>query len=82
MKAHPEIADYSGLEQYYELNLLNILKAQGTSYICWQEIFDNGVKILPDTVVDVWKGGNWQEDMAAVVRGAHLSIAVVTAMHA
>jgi hypothetical protein len=44
------------------------LRLQGTSYICWQEIFDNGVKILPDTVVDVWKGGNWQDDMAAVVR--------------
>ena len=68
MKQHPEIKDYAGLEQYYELQLLNILKAQGTSYICWQEIFDNGVKILPDTVVDVWKGGNWQQDMAAVVR--------------
>jgi hypothetical protein len=28
MKAHPEIKDYAALEQYYELQLLNILKAQ------------------------------------------------------
>ena len=39
---------------------------QGTSYMVWQEIFDNGAKILPDTVIDVWKGGNWQEEMVKV----------------
>jgi hexosaminidase len=74
MKAHPEISDYAALEQYYELQLLNILKDQNTSYICWQEIFDNGVKILPDTVVDVWKGGNWQQDMAAVAQAGYHSV--------
>ena len=53
-------------ETQYEQKLLNILKDQGTSYIVWQEIFDNGAKILPDTVIDVWKGGNWQEEMVKV----------------
>ena len=51
-----------------EQKFLNILKAQGTSYIVWQEIYDNGAKILPDTVIDVWKGGNWQAEMANVTR--------------
>ena len=58
-------------ETQYEQKLLNILKDQGTSYIVWQEIFDNGAKILPDTVIDVWKGGNWQEEMVKV-RASHL----------
>lgn len=74
MKEHPEITTYAELESYYEVNLLEILKAQNTSYIVWQEIFDNGVKILPDTVVDVWKGGNWQEDMAAVAKAGYHSV--------
>ena len=66
--AHPTVSSFGDLEQYYELELLKILNAQGTSYICWQEIFDNGVKILPDTVVEVWKGGGgaWQADMSRV----------------
>ena len=34
----------------------------------WQEIFDNGAKILPDTVIDVWKGGDWQEEMEKVTK--------------
>jgi hexosaminidase len=38
------------------MQLLDFLKEQGTSYIVWQEIFDNGAKILPDTIIDVWKG--------------------------
>jgi len=58
-------------ETQYEQKLLNILKDQGTRYIVWQEIFDNGAKILPDTVIDVWKGGNWQEEMVKV-RASHL----------
>lgn len=60
------LSSFADLETLYEQKYLDILKAQGSSYIVWQEIFDNGAKILPDTVVEVWKGGNWQEDMAAV----------------
>ena len=36
MNEHPNITSYAELEAYYELNLLNILNAQGTDYICWQ----------------------------------------------
>ena len=66
MDAHPEIKDYAALESYYEVQLLKILEAQNSSYMVWEEIFDNGVKILPDTVVDVWKGG-WQTTMGKAV---------------
>eukprot|EP00043_Microstomoeca_roanoka_P004994 m.53038 g.53038 ORF g.53038 m.53038 type:complete len:523 (-) comp12750_c0_seq1:250-1818(-) len=74
MKQHPEVSTYADLEQYYELNLLEILSAQNTSYICWQEIFDNGVKILPDTVVDVWKSEGWNDTMARVTQAGYNSV--------
>ena len=51
-----------------------MLKNKGISYIVWQEIFDNGAKIAPDTVIDVWKGGNWQEEMAAVTKAGFHSV--------
>jgi len=35
-------------------------------YHSWEEIFDNGVQILPDTVVDVWKGGSYNETIQKV----------------
>jgi hexosaminidase len=66
VKAHPEVKDFADLETLYEMQLLDFLKDQGTSYIVWQEIFDNGAKVLPDTIIDVWKGGNWQEEMTNV----------------
>ena len=49
--------DYALLEQYYEQNLISIVQDTGKHYIVWQEIFDNGLKIDPHTIVDVWKGG-------------------------
>eukprot|EP00036_Acanthoecidae_sp_10tr_P009106 CAMPEP_0182916754 /NCGR_PEP_ID=MMETSP0105_2-20130417/1129_1 /TAXON_ID=81532 ORGANISM="Acanthoeca-like sp., Strain 10tr" /NCGR_SAMPLE_ID=MMETSP0105_2 /ASSEMBLY_ACC=CAM_ASM_000205 /LENGTH=532 /DNA_ID=CAMNT_0025053719 /DNA_START=29 /DNA_END=1627 /DNA_ORIENTATION=+ len=66
--ADHNLKSFADLETLYEQQLLNILKDQGTSYIVWQEIYDNGAKILPDTVIDVWKGGNWQEEIANVTR--------------
>ncbi|EGD79101.1 hypothetical protein PTSG_11831 [Salpingoeca rosetta] len=74
VKNHPNISTYAELEQYYELNLLNILGQQGSSYICWQEIFDNGIKILPDTVVEVWKGNGWNDTMARVTKAGYHSV--------
>ena len=56
----PPLTSFADLETLYEQKLLDMLKAQGTSYMVWQEIFDNGAKIAKDTVIDVWKGGNWQ----------------------
>jgi hexosaminidase len=74
MNAHPNITTYAELESYYEVQLLEILKKQNTSYIIWQEIFDNGVDILPDTVVDVWKSGDWQDEMGRVTSAGFHSV--------
>ena len=64
MRAHPEVAGFAGLETTFEQRLLDMLHAKGASYAVWQEIFDNGAKLPADTVIDVWKGGNWQDEMA------------------
>ena len=48
MAAHPNIKGYDELESYYEVQLLEILKQQNTSYIVWEEIFDN-VSVLLKT---------------------------------
>lgn len=68
MKQHPEVQTGADLQQHYILKLLDILRAQKSSYIVWQEVFDDGAKLLPDTVVEVWKEENWQDDMAAVTK--------------
>ena len=74
MKQHPEIKTFAELESYYEVRLLELLKQQNTSYIIWQEIFDNGVDILPDTVVDVWKSNGWQDEMGRVTNAGFHSV--------
>lgn len=66
-------SDYSKLEQYYMQKLLDIVKAQNKSYIVWQEVFDNNVKVKPDTVIHVWKDG-YQNELANVTRAGYNAI--------
>jgi hexosaminidase len=62
--------DYSKLESMYVGRVLQDI-AQSASHkipVVWQEVFDNGVKISPQTVVDVWKNHplSWQFELAEV----------------
>ncbi len=74
MEQHPEIDGYDGLQNYFIERLLAMLKAKGLSYMAWQEVFDSGADLLPDTVVEVWIPKGWQETMARVVNSKRRAV--------
>ncbi|XP_013926650.1 PREDICTED: beta-hexosaminidase subunit alpha [Thamnophis sirtalis] len=60
--------DYSKLESFYIQRLLDIVASYKKGYMVWQEVFDNGVKVNPNTVIHVWKESpiTFQEEMSRV----------------
>lgn len=45
--------DYAGLESYYVQKNLALVAAAGRNAIGWQELYDNHLKLLNDTIVNV-----------------------------
>ncbi|XP_046694832.1 beta-hexosaminidase subunit beta isoform X2 [Silurus meridionalis] len=58
--------DFKKLESYYIQRLLDIVKATNKGYMVWQEVFDNGVKLKADTVVEVWINSNLEKELLNV----------------
>ncbi|XP_032804737.1 beta-hexosaminidase subunit beta-like isoform X2 [Petromyzon marinus] len=58
--------DYKKLESYYIQQILDIVASYKKGYMVWQEVFDNGVKLKPDTVVGVWKNDNYTGELWTV----------------
>ncbi|XP_069556962.1 beta-hexosaminidase subunit beta isoform X2 [Brachyistius frenatus] len=66
--------DYGKLESFYIQRLLDIVTATKKGYVIWQEVFDNGVKLKPDTVVHVWIGGGSNDEMGKVTAAGYTTI--------
>lgn len=46
---------------------MKIIGSLEKDYIVWQEVIDNNVEVLPNTVVNVWKSSPaWPDEMAKV----------------
>jgi len=67
--------DYSKLENYYVQRVIDLVAGNhNRSIIGWQELFDNGLNLPSDTVVDVWKGHGspaWKTEMDQVTKAGH-----------
>ncbi|XP_051516194.1 beta-hexosaminidase subunit beta-like isoform X2 [Myxocyprinus asiaticus] len=66
--------DYSKLESFYIQRLLDIVTATKKGYMVWQEVFDNGVKLKSDTVVEVWMSNNMEEELQNVTGAGFTTI--------
>ena len=49
--------------------LLELVKNIGKQYLVWEEIFDNGLTVLPDTVIHIWKGADkWPQEAEKITK--------------
>uniref|UniRef100_A0A8C6SVN6 Beta-hexosaminidase n=1 Tax=Neogobius melanostomus TaxID=47308 RepID=A0A8C6SVN6_9GOBI len=65
--------DFTKLESFYIQRLLDIVGQTNKGYMIWQEVFDNGVKLKPDTIIHVWKGNQqqYQNEMAEITSAGY-----------
>uniref|UniRef100_A0A8C5QMZ6 Beta-hexosaminidase n=1 Tax=Leptobrachium leishanense TaxID=445787 RepID=A0A8C5QMZ6_9ANUR len=74
MADHGFGTDYSKLESYYMQLLLEIITSVKKGYMVWQEVFDNHDKINTDTIVEVWKGETFYDELAKVTAAGYQAI--------
>ncbi|NWJ08262.1 HEXB hexosaminidase, partial [Crypturellus undulatus] len=83
-KSNPEVkdfmkkqgfgTDYAKLESYYIQKILDIVSSYNKGYVVWQEVFDNKAQLKPDTVIEVWMGNNYAEELSRVTKAGFTSI--------
>ncbi|XP_019387251.1 PREDICTED: beta-hexosaminidase subunit beta, partial [Crocodylus porosus] len=66
--------DYAKLESYYVQKILDIVSSFNKGYVVWQEVFDNGAKLKPDTVVEVWIGNLYPAELSRVTHAGFTTI--------
>uniref|UniRef100_A0A673ZS30 Beta-hexosaminidase subunit beta n=1 Tax=Salmo trutta TaxID=8032 RepID=A0A673ZS30_SALTR len=66
--------DYSKLESFYIQRLLDIVTTTNKGYMIWQEVIDNGVKLKSNTVVHVWMGNKFEEELQKVTGAGFTTI--------
>ncbi|XP_060091809.1 beta-hexosaminidase subunit beta [Heteronotia binoei] len=59
---------YAKLESYYIDKMLDIVSSINKKSIVWQEVFDNGAELPPDSVVEVWMGNFYEEELRQVTK--------------
>jgi len=59
---------YNQIEEYYMQHLVDIVQSFPTnnSYLVWQEVIDNGVRVNKNTIVHVWKRPNHFQELEHV----------------
>jgi len=63
------------VEDAYMRRLLALVEALPArpEYVVWQDVFDHGVQLRPNTIVQVWKGA-WPWELYRVTRAGHRAI--------
>ncbi|XP_037657997.1 beta-hexosaminidase subunit beta [Choloepus didactylus] len=60
--------DFKKLQSFYVQKLLETISTTNKSSIVWQEVFDDGGKLQPGTVVEVWKSENYPMEQQRVTQ--------------
>ncbi|XP_072462454.1 beta-hexosaminidase subunit beta [Notamacropus eugenii] len=66
--------DYRKLESYYIQRLIDIVSSTNKGYMVWQEVFDNGVKLKNDTIVEVWIESFYREELQKVTAAGYATV--------
>ncbi len=49
------MSNETDLMSYYSNNILGLMKSIGAKSMVWQDVWDDGVKLAPETVIEIWK---------------------------
>ncbi|XP_036619486.1 beta-hexosaminidase subunit beta [Trichosurus vulpecula] len=66
--------DYSKLESYYIQRLIDIVSSTNKGYMVWQEVFDNGVTLKKDTIIEVWIQSTYREELRRVTAAGYAAV--------